>query len=225
MPEWWSYGLGDAQIFSARAYGRLVERCMREAWPAQPVVAALGLIVLVLLWRRPVLGARALATAAALGCAGVAAWWLPHCYAELHWAARGMAAGFALQALLLTAAASWPGALQRAASAGARACAAVLFAFALGVLPWLSVPAGSGGWRVEVIGLMPAPCIAATLAVVPLSMPRWRLLLLPLPLAGTALEAVTLASIGRAQWMLLPLQLIVLGAMLLALRHGRLAVP
>lgn len=220
MPEWWSYGLGDAQIFSARAYDHLVERCMREAWPAQPLAMALGLMVLALLWRRPMLGARALAAAAALGCVGVAAWWLPHCYTELHWAADGMAAGFAFQALLLALAAGWPRALQHTASPGGRACAIALFAFALVVLPWLLVPAGSSGWRAEVIGMMPAPCIAATLAVVPLSTPRWRLLLLPLPLAGTVLEALTLASIGRAQWMLLPLQAIALAAMLLALRRN-----
>ncbi|HKX40040.1 MAG TPA: hypothetical protein VJO99_02710, partial [Burkholderiaceae bacterium] len=72
-----------------------------------------------------------------------------------------------------------------------------------------------------VIGLMPAPCIAATLALVPLATPRWQLVLLPLPIAGVALEAVTLASIGRDQWMLLPLQVIALAAMLLALRRGR----
>jgi len=221
MPEWWSYGLGDAQIFSARAYDSLVERCMREAWPAQPLATALGLMVLMLLWRRPAAGARVMAATAALGCVCVAAWWLPHCYAELHWATDWMAAGFALQALLLAAAAGWHGALQRAASPGARACTIALFAFALILLPWLSMPAGSSGWRAEVIGLMPAPCTAAALAVVPLGAPRWRLLLLPLPLAGTVFEAVTLASIGLAQWMLLPLQAMALAAMLVALHRDR----
>lgn len=216
MPDWWSYGLADAQIFSARAYDRLVERCMRQAWPAQPLAFVLGLVVLVLLWRRPVAGARALAAAAALGCAGVAAWWLPHCYAELHWATGWMAAGFALQALLLAAAAAWPGALRHAGSAGARTCATTLFAAALVLSPWLSMPEGSSSWRAELIGLMPAPGIVASLAVVPLAAPRWRLLLLPLPLAGTLLEAVTLASVDRPQWMLLPLTAIALGAMLLA---------
>ena len=102
-----------------------------------------------------------------------------------------------------------------------RACAIALFAFALVVLPWLSVPAPGGIWRAEILGLMPAPCIAAAFSVVPLSTARWRLLLLPLPLAGTVLEAVTLASIGLDQWMLLPLQALVLAAMLLALRGAR----
>lgn len=220
MPEWWTYGLGDAQIYSARAYDRLVERCMREAWPAQAWATALGLLVLVLLWRRTMPGARALAVVAASSCGSVAAWWLPHCYAELHWAAAWIGAGFMLQALLLAAAAAWPGALSRAASHRARIGAIALFASALVVLPWLSMPAGSSGWRAEVISLMPAPSIAAALAVVPLSAPRWRPLLLPLPVAGTVLEAVTLASIGRAQWMLLPLHVLVLAAMLLALRRS-----
>lgn len=207
MPDWLSYGLGDAQIFSARAYDHLVERCMQDAWPAQPLVFALGMGVLVLLWRRPRIGARALAALAALGSAAVAGWWLPHCYAELHWATGGMATGFALQALLLAAAAVWPGALQRTPGLGARAGAMALFTFALVAMPWLSVPAGGGSaWRAEWAGLMPGPTIAGALAAVPLCVPRWRWLLLPLPLAGAMLETVTLASIDRVQWVLLPLQ-------------------
>jgi len=226
MTRWWSYGLADAQIFSARAYDSLVERCMREAWPAQPLAVALGVAVLVVLLRwRPAPGARALAAAAALACVGVAAGWLTHCYAEIHWASGGIAIGFALQALLLAVAAAWPGAWQRAGTPGARGCAGALLAFALAVLPWLSSPAGGGAWRAEVFGLMPAPVIAASLAVVPLAVPVWRLVLLPLPLAGTLLESVTLASIDRPQWMLLPLAAMTLAAMLLVLRRGRRVPP
>jgi hypothetical protein len=217
MPEWWTYELADVQIFSARALDRLVERCAREAWPAQPLVIGLGLAVLALLWWRPRLGARALAVASAMACASVAAWWLLRCYAELHWAAGWMAAGFALQALLLAAAGAWPEALERAPSAAARGCAMGLFAFALLVLPWLSMPPGSSGWRAEFLGLMPVPTIAASLAVIPLATRGWRLLLLPLPIAGAAMEALTSASIGRDQWMLLPLQVALLAMMLLAL--------
>lgn len=220
MPDWLSYGLGDAQIFSARAYDRLVERCMQDAWPAQPIVLSLGVVVLALLWRRPGIGARALAALAALGCAAVAGWWLPRCYAELHWAAGGMVVGFALQAVLLAAAAAWPGALQRVAWPGARAGAMALFAFALVAMPWLSLPAGGGSaWRAEWAGLMPGPSIAVALAVVPLCAPRWRWLVLPLPLAGGVLEAVTLASIDRVQWVLLPLQAAALGVVLGRLRR------
>jgi hypothetical protein len=218
MPEWWTYGLADAQIFQARAFDRLVERCMREAWPAQVLVAALGAVVLVLMWRWPRAGGRVLAVGAALACASVAAWWLPQCYAELHWATGWMAGGFALQAVLLAAVAAWPGALHREMPGTERGWAMGLFTFALVVLPWFSIPAGQSIWRAELIGLMPAPTIAAALAVVPLASLRWRFLLLPLPLAGTALEALTSASIERAQWLLLPLEVVVLVAMLLALR-------
>jgi hypothetical protein len=221
VPDWLSYGLGDAQIFSARAYDRLVERCMQEAWPAQPLLLALGVAVLVLLWRRPALGARALGVLAALGCLCVAAWWLPHCYADLHWATGWMAAGFALQAVLLVAAAVWPGALQRDGRPAERACGAALFAFALFAMPWLLLPGGGGAWHGEFIGLTPAPTVAMALALLPVSAPVWRLPLLPLPLAGTLLEAVTQASIGRSQWVLLPLVLAALGVMLLALAGFR----
>lgn len=218
MPEWWTYGLADAQIFSARAYDRLVERCMREAWPAHLPVFALGLAILALLWWRPAAGVRALAAGAAMACAAVAAWWLPQCYAELHWATGWMAGGFALQAALLAAAAAWPGALDGGRSAAARACSTALFAFALFALPFLSMPEGAGSWRAELAGLMPTPTIGASLAVIPLASRRWRFLLLPLPVAGTVLEAVTLASIDRAQWALLPVDWMVLAAMLLVLR-------
>jgi hypothetical protein len=204
MHEWWTYGLADAQIFSARAYDRLVERCMREAWPAQLLVVALGVVVLLLLWWRPRTGARALAAVTALACTSVAAWWLAQCYSQLHWAAGWMAGGFALQALLLALAAASPHALDRAAQPGPRTGATVLFGFALIAFPWLSMPAGSGLWRAELVGLMPAPTISACLALVPLLTARWWLPLLALPVAGIAVEAVTQASIGREQWLLLP---------------------
>jgi hypothetical protein len=221
MPDWLTYGLADAQVFSARAYDRLVERCMQAAWPAQPLVVALGLAVLALLWRRPASGARALAALAALGCAAMAAWWLPHCYAELHWAAGWMAAGLALQGVLLGAAAVWPGALPHATAPRARACAIALFAFALVALPYAAWPAGSSLWRVEWIGLMPSASIAMALALVPLCASPWRGLLLPLPLAGAALEAITQASIGRAQWTLLPIEVAMLFTMLWFIRRPR----
>lgn len=218
MPEWWTYDLADAQIFSARSYDRLVERCMHDAWPAQVLVLVLGLAILVLPWWRPRDGGRALAGGSACACASVAAWWLPQCYAQLHWATGWMAGGFALQAGLLVVAAAWAGALDRGQSSVARACSTALFAFALFAMPLLSMPEGGGLWRAELAGLMPAPTIAASLAVVPLATLRWRLLLLPLPIAGTVLEAVTSASIDRAQWALLPVDVMALAAMLLVWR-------
>jgi hypothetical protein len=172
-----------------------------------------------MLWRWPKAGSRALAAACALACGGVAAWWLPQCYAELHWAAGWMAAGFALQVLLLAGVAAWPGALDRGQFISARAAAGTLFAFSLVALPWLSMPAGSGAWRAELIGLMPAPTIAASFAVVPLASMRWRFLLLPLPLAGMVMEAVSSASIDRPQWMLLPSSAVMLAVMLWLLRR------
>lgn len=222
MPDWVSYDLGDAQIFSARAYDRLVERCMQDAWPTQPLVLALGTAVLVLLWQRPPIGARALAILATLSCVSMATWWLPQCYAELHWATGWMAAGFALHAVLLAAVAAWPGALERALWTPARIAAMSLLAFALIAMPWLSAPAGSSGWRVELIGLMPGPSIALALALVPLCTTAWRCVLLPLPLAGALLEAVTQASIGRQQWMLLPIEVAALAALLRWTRRAAL---
>jgi hypothetical protein len=220
MPEWWTYGLADAQIFSARAYGALVERCLYAAWPAQPIAIGVGLAVLALLGRRPPQGARALAAAAALACATVALGWLPRCYAELHWAAGWLAGGFALQALLLAAAAGVPAALPRADERGARSGAMILLAVAVVAWPWLAQPAGAGLWRAEVVGLMPTPTLVASLAVVPLAATRWRVLLSPLPLAGLGFEAVTSSSIGQRPWALLPLVVLVLGGVRWRERQG-----
>jgi hypothetical protein len=219
IPADWRWGLDDAQVFSARAYERLVERCAAESWPAQPLALVFGGAVLAVLWRWPGAGARLVAAAAALAFAAPAVGWLPRCYADLHWAAGWLAAGFGLQALLLAAAAAWPPALARATAPRARAAAVLLGLWALLVVPLATALASAeGGWRdAEVAGLMPAPAVAAGFAVVPLAAPRWRLVLLPLPLAAAALEALTQAATGRATWPLLPLAAaLLLGAVLAA---------
>lgn len=220
------WGLADVQIYTALSYDRLVERCLREAWPAPLWVIGAGLALLVLLVRRPAWAARALAAVAALACAAVAARWLPHCYAELHWISPTLAGGYALQALLLAAAAAAPRAGLAAPSDLRLRAALLLFAAALLAVPLLGLPPGASLWRAEWLGLMPAPGLAACLAVLPLLTLRWRLLLLPAPLAGIAFESLTLASIGRGSALLLPLLAVATAVLIVAAgRHERRLAP
>lgn len=83
------------------------------------------------------------------------------------------------------------------------------------------MPAGSSPWRAELSGLIPAPTIAASLALLPLCSTRWRRLLLPLPLAGVVFEPLTLASMGRLHWLFLPLAVATCEAMLYLQRRAR----
>ena len=53
MSEWWTYSLSSFLLFSARTYYRLFELYNLDVWPLQIVTLALGLVILVLVWRAP----------------------------------------------------------------------------------------------------------------------------------------------------------------------------
>ncbi len=49
MSEWWTYSLSDFLLFSPRTYYRLSELYNIAIWPAQIVMLALGVALVVLL--------------------------------------------------------------------------------------------------------------------------------------------------------------------------------
>lgn len=192
MSDWSTYALSDFLMFSPQAYWRLVARYNDAWWPSQLLGAAAGLGLLVLPARRD--GGR---RAALLLLAAAWAWvgWAFHGqrYAEIFLGAPWLAAGFAVEATMLAAAAflrradAWP------ARAGVRAPGFVLLALALS-FPLLAPLAGRGWNEAEVFGFMPDPTALATLGAL-LALPRcaaWlRALLAVVPVLSLALGAAT----------------------------------
>ena len=168
MSEWWTYTLSDFLLFSPRTYLRLIELWQRDAWPLQPVTLALGLALLVLLWRGFAAGGRI--AAACLAVAWLFVGWAFHVerYATINWAATYFGWAFALQAALL----GWLG-IARDRLAPARsprpfaACVGgALVVLALAGEPLLQRAIGRAWVEVDVFGITPDATALATLGYV-----------------------------------------------------------
>jgi hypothetical protein len=182
MSEWWTYTLSDFLLFAPRTYYRLFELHNEEIWPAQVVALAMGAAILVMLRRGDAWRGRAIAAILA-GCWLWVAWaFLVERYATINWAATYVAAGFAVQALLL----AWTGLrgrrlhLRLTAHPVARAGLAI-FLFALVVQPLVGPLVGRSWAQAEIFGVAPDPTAVATLGVLLLAVDRvcWELLVLP----------------------------------------------
>jgi len=197
MSEWWTYRLSDFLMFSPATYWRLVERYNGDVWPMHVLTIAAGAM---LLWwaaaRRPAAGR---AAAAVLAAAWLWVAWAFHWqrYATVNWAAPCFAAAFALQAVLLAAAAVI-GPKGHAGGAGDRTRAAGLALAAAGLLLYpLLAPATDRPWaQAEVFGVMPEPTALATLGF--LLATRWprRGWLAVIPALSLAVGLATASLLG-----------------------------
>lgn len=174
MPEWWTYGLSDFLMFSPATYWRLVERYNHDVWPLQLLTIAAG--VMLGWWaaaRGPMAGKVVAAVLAPLWFwVGWAFHWQR--YASINWGAEYVSAAFALQALMLVAAAfSRP----RARPVGPllRSGGLLLVALALLVYPLAALAQGRPWSHSEVFGIMPGPTAMGTLGLLLLSgATHWR---------------------------------------------------
>jgi len=191
MPEWWTYGLSDFLMFSPQVYWRLVARHNAAWWPAQ-MFAVAAAMALPLLLRAPALPARRGAlvlVALAWAWTGWAFHW--RLYGEIFLAAPWLGGAFALQALLLAAAAAAP-LRSRALAPPGPLCWMLLAAAAL--YPLLAPLTGHPWSEAEVAGFMPDPTALATLGTLAglRGWPRWsRALLAAIPIASLLLGAAT----------------------------------
>jgi hypothetical protein len=195
MTQWWSYGLSDFLMFSPQAYWRLVERHNHAGWPLQ-VVAQSALLVLPWLLSRESGGARRgalLLLALAWAWVGWAFHWQR--YAEIFLGAPYVAAGCALQAMLLLATAALPWRAQP--GRGARAIGFALLG-AAALYPLLAPLTRQPWTTAEVFGWMPEPTALATLgAACLLPMPGfWRAAVAILPVLSLALGLATRHLLG-----------------------------
>lgn len=217
MSEWWSYRPSDFLLFSARTWHRLFELYNAELWPAHLFAIALGLALVLVALKGSA------APAARTGCAMLAACWLwvawafhLQRYAAINWAASWFAAAFALEGLLLLAAAVGAGFGLHVRRGAREALGLGLLLFAIVVQPWLGMALLGRPWReAGLFGLVPDPTAVGTLGLLLLLRPlpsarfAWVLavLLWPIPLLWCLIAALTqwtLQSQGGSQGGALP---------------------
>lgn len=162
MTEWWTYGLSDFLMFSPPVYWRLVARHNAAWWPAQLLaLAAIAALPLLLRARAvPAQRGAVLLLALAWGWTGWAFHW--RLYAEIFLAAPWIGGAFALEALLLLAAACALPASSAAPLPGPLCW--ILLGAAL-LYPLLAPLTGHPWSEAEVAGFMPDPTALATLGV------------------------------------------------------------
>src|SRR5690348_10371343 len=101
MSEWWKYTISDFLLFSPRTYYRLIERYNEAVWPGQLATLALGIVILVLLYRPAPERRRVIAGIVFVLWAFVAVAFLWNRYATINWAATYFAWLFLIEAVLL----------------------------------------------------------------------------------------------------------------------------
>jgi len=220
MSEWWTYSLSSFLLFSAHTYYRLFELYNADVWPLQIVGLALGLALLVLIWRAPAWSGRAVATIL-VACWLFVAWaYLLERYDSINFAARYFAIGFVLQAALL----AWTGVIRDRLRFDMRDVAAktglALIVYALAVHPLIALFTGRPWTQAEIFGLAPDPTAIATLGVLlAADRPRWHLLMLPL--LWCAISGLTLWTMEQPEAPMLGITALV--AIILAVRQRLLA--
>lgn len=193
MAEWWTYRPSDFLMFSASSYASLLERYHRDTWPLPLAMLAIGAGLVVAALRPTARTARW----GTLVLAGTWTWvgwgFLWSRFAEINTAAVYLAMAFAVQAVLL-AAAAWQ-APRFGAPPPVHWPATALIAAAVLLWPLAATQTGRSVWEVEVFGLAPEPTALATLGWLMAARTRHR--------AGLALvPAVTLALGIGMLWLL-----------------------
>jgi uncharacterized membrane protein YwaF len=87
MSEWWTYRAEDFLLFSPRVYWRMFELHNAALWPLHVLTLAAGLIIILLIARRPGTGARWIAFILAMLWIFVGWSFLWNRYATINWAA------------------------------------------------------------------------------------------------------------------------------------------
>lgn len=194
MSEWWTYSLTSFLLFSPRTYYRLFELYNAAVWPLQIVTLALGLAILVLIWRAPAWGGRTIAAILAAFWLLVA--WAYHLerYDPINFAATYYAMGFAVQAALLV----WIGIVRDGLKFQTSWLGLALLTYALILHPLLPLAVGRPIAQAEVFGLAPDPTAIATLGVLlAASRPHW--ILLALPVLWCVITALTLWTMEQPE--------------------------
>ncbi|MCK6454414.1 MAG: DUF6064 family protein [Alphaproteobacteria bacterium] len=212
--EYFQYRLKDLLHFRPSVYYRLFELYNADVFPAQVAALGAGLAILLLLLRGGGDARQGRIVAAILAACWLWIAWAFHYQrlATIHLGGPLIAAGFALQGMLLLWVAIARGGLAFNVSRRASDLAGLaIFLFAVAVQPLIGPLAGRPWSQAELFGLAPDPTAVATLGLVLLARGRAARLLLALPVVWCIVQGTTLWLLRSPDALVLP------GAALLAL--------
>jgi Family of unknown function (DUF6064) len=224
MSEWWTYRAEDFLLFSPRVYWRMFELHNAALWPLHIATLAAGLIILLLIARRPGMG-RWVSLILAMLWIFVGWSFLWNRYATINWAAVYVAPAFFVEgALLLVASVLDDLAFDRRRPAGWTGY--LILGFALVGQPLLAPLQGRGWASSEVLGIAPDPTVMATLGVLLLARGRLLPWLLPIPALWCLLSGMTLQTMGEPQaWVPYAALALAAAAWIWTIGHERGSLP
>jgi hypothetical protein len=193
MSEWWTYGVSDFLMFSARTYYRMLERYNQSVWPGQILTLGLGVVMLGLLRRTGAWQGRIICAILALLWIWVAGAFLWLRYVTINWAAIYIVPMFLIEALLLI----WIGCVRgrlsfRFAGDAPGRIGITIFIVALALYPAIAPLLGRTWRQAEVFGIAPDPTAIATLGLLLLAPGRVRWELMAVPLLWCLITGLTL---------------------------------
>jgi multidrug transporter EmrE-like cation transporter len=208
MAEWSTYTLRDLLLFSARTYYRLFEIYNDAIRPAQDLAVLLGIVVMLLLWRRSDATSRPIAGLLAAGWLWTGVAFLGKRYAAINWSAAYFAWAFAAEAalLLILGVARTDVVFERPSDLRGRVGVG-LFLFAVAVVPFVDPMLGRGWKGSQFFLLCPDPTAIGTLGLLLCTRVRGRrpLLLWIVPVLWCFYTAIFLAAMKSPEWFVAPL--------------------
>jgi len=202
MAVWLSYSLSSFLLFTPQTYYRLFELYNRAIWPVHLAVAALGLLLLVLLFYGGERRGRAIAGVLAACWLWVAWAFLFARYDPINWMARYAAVSFALEAILFVLSCVFLNRLKSGTDLMSHAGTAIVV-FALFIQPLFAPLLGRPWTQMEIFGLAPDPTVAATLGAL-LTMRHAPWYLFVIPMLWCAVTGATLWAMGAADALIMP---------------------
>lgn len=187
-------------LFSSRVYFRQFELANEFVWPAQIVLIAAGLFAAFAVWRGEVRLVRLAAIVLAMGVASSAWVYLYKYYSEINWAVAYMVPLFALQAVMLLAAAARSTGIMQ--SQGVRRLAAMLLVGVVAGYPLVALVAGRSFGAAEVFGIAADPTMLAVLVFVAVLQSQWRWAQAVVPVVWCLFSILTLHTMGSEQYLL-----------------------
>ncbi len=184
-----TYSLADLFPVTPVVYERLFVRLNEAVWPAHLIALAIGVAALVL-----ACSGRPRAVPALLAVAWISAGYAFYIglYANLNWAAWWLGVIFVGQGILLLACILRQAGERRGAALNRMGWG--IAAFGLLVWPLLAPLMGRTWSGIEVFGLAPGPTVVVSLGLI-MTLPRFRVLLLPVPLLWSVVVAVPTAMV------------------------------